>query len=289
MDRSELLRKIRTLEIRSKGLSQHLFSGEYHSAFKGRGMTFSEVREYEHGDDVRTIDWNVTARTRHPHVKVYEEERELTILLLVDLSESMEFGSDGRTKKELAIEIAATLAFSAIANHDKVGALFFTEEIEYYIAPDKGRKHVLRILTSALQHQRRGKNTNIGKALQFIERTQKKRSVCFLISDFTTEVTYLETLQRIRKKHDTMALNVGNPMEYNLPEKGFVQLFNAEAATTTWVNLNDTKIRKKLQEFESKKLTEITQNMTRSGVDLASFHTNEEIHLPLMRLFKNRS
>jgi len=289
MDRSELLRKIKTLEIRSKGLSRHLFSGEYHSAFKGRGMTFSEVREYQHGDDVRTIDWNVTARTRSPHVKVYEEERELTILLLIDLSESMEFGSDGQTKKELALELAATLAFSAISNNDKVGAVFFTEEVEHYISPDKGRKHVLHILTSALQCQQKGKETNIGNALRFIERTQKKRSICFLISDFTSEEPHQEALQRSRKKHDTIALHVRNSMEYCMHERGFVQLFHAEAAASTWVNLNDSTIREKLKENETTKLAELKQNMARAGVDLVSFNTNEEIHLPLMRLFKNRS
>jgi uncharacterized protein (DUF58 family) len=289
MDRSELLRKVRTLEIRSKGLSKHLFSGEYHSAFKGRGMTFSEVREYQHGDDVRTIDWNVTARTRNPHVKVFEEERELTIFLLFDLSESMEFGSDVQTKKELAVEIAATLAFSAIANNDKVGAILFTDDVEQYFTPNKGRKHVLQILISALQHQKKGKTTNILNALQFIERTQKKRSICFLISDFTTDEMYLEAIQRIRKKHDTIALHIADPKEYHVPERGFIQFFNAETSTTTWMNMSDPKVREKLQEFESEKITELTQNMLRAGVNLVSFKTNEEIRLPLLRLFKNRS
>ncbi len=289
MDRNELLRKIKTLEIRSKGLSRHLFSGEYHSAFKGRGMVFSEVREYQHGDDVRTIDWNVTARTRNPHVKVFEEERELTILLVIDLSDSMEFGSKGKTKKELAIEIAATLAFSAIANNDKVGAIFFTDQVEQYIAPEKGRKHILHILTTALQFKPTGKATDINQALQFLERIQKKRSVCFLISDFTTDEEFMDGLQRVRKKHDTIALYLKDPFEWTFPERGFISLFNAETSSNTWVNTSDKHVRKTLQELESAKEYVLTQKMMRAGIDLVSFITNEEINAPLMRLFKNRS
>ena len=289
MDRNELLRKIKTLEIQSKGLSRHLFSGEYHSAFKGRGMTFSEVREYQHGDDVRTIDWNVTARTRSPHVKVFEEERELTIVLLIDLSDSMNFGSDVKTKKDQALEIAATLAFSAIANNDKVGAVFFTDEVEKYIAPEKGRKHILHILTSTLQFKPAGKTTSIRNALQFLDRTQKKRSVCFLISDFTTDEEYLDAFQRVRKKHDTIALHLKDPFEYTLPKRGLFQFFNAENSTKTWVNAGDSNVRKTFKELESAKELLLSQKMSRAGVDLVSFNTREEIHLPLMRLFKNRS
>ena len=289
MDRNELLRKIKTLEIQSKGLSRHLFSGEYHSAFKGRGMTFSEVREYRHGDDVRTIDWNVTARTRSPHVKVFEEERELTIVLLIDLSDSMNFGSVAKTKKDQALEIAATLAFSAIANNDKVGAVFFTDKVEKYIAPDKGRKHILHILTSALQLKPAVKTTSIRNALQFLDRTQKKRSVCFLISDFTTDEEYVDAFQRVRKKHDTIALHLKDPFEYTLPKRGLFQFFNAENSTKTWVNAGDSNVRKTLQDLESAKELLLSQTLTRAGIDLVSFSTSEEIHIPLMRLFKNRS
>lgn len=289
MDRSELLRKIRALEIQSKGLSKHLFSGEYHSAFKGRGMTFSEVREYQHGDDVRTIDWNVTARTGNPHIKVFEEERELTVLLLIDLSQSMIFGSDGQTKRDLALELAATLAFSAMANNDKVGAVLFTENIEHYIPPDKGRKHILHILTAALQCEPKGKSTSIAKALQFVERIQKKRSICFLISDYTTDETYWDSLQRIGKKHDTVALKVNEALEYKLPKRGLIQLYHAETNQSTWVNVSDASIHQKLLEHARNKEETLKQIMARTGVDLVSFQTNEKIYIPLMRLFKNRS
>jgi uncharacterized protein (DUF58 family) len=289
MDRSELLRKIKSLEIRTKGLTRHLFSGEYHSAFKGRGMTFNEVREYQPGDDVRMIDWNVTARTRTPHLKVFEEERELTILLLIDASGSMEFGSDQKTKKDLALEVAATLSFSATANNDKVGALFFTDKVEKYIAPAKGQKHILHILTTALQFKSENQVTRIEKAIQFLERTQKKRTVCFLISDFSDANEYINSLQRARKKHDLIGIQVSDDEEYALPKKGFIHLYNAETGSTSWLNAADKRVSKKLTQLEALRDVDLKKNLSLAGIDLVTFKTNQDIYFPLMRFFKTRS
>ena len=228
METKELIKKIQRLEIKTKGLTKHIFSGEYHSAFKGRGMTFSEVRDYQFGDEVRTIDWNVTARFNDPYVKVFDEERELTVMLIIDISGSEDFGTTEKTKKDLALELAAVLSFSAISNNDKVGAIFVSDKMEKYIAPGKGKKHALIILRELIEFKPTSTGTNISEGLKFFRNTQKKRSIAFVLSDFMDSNNYMEALKVARRKHDMVALRLVDDAEKNLPSMGIVQLFNAE-------------------------------------------------------------
>ena len=288
MDTKELLKKIRLLEIKTKGLTKHIFSGEYHSAFKGRGMTFSEVRDYHYGDEVRTIDWNVTARFNEPYVKVFDEERELTVMLIIDVSGSENFGWENKTKKDLALELAAVLSFSAISNNDKVGAIFVSDKVEKYIAPGKGKKHSLIILRELIEIQPESKRTNLNEALKFFRNTQKKRSIAFVISDFMDENNFMEGLKVSRKKHDMVGLRLIDEAERELPSMGVVQLFNAETGETTWVNTNSQKAKdihaNNFKDFDN----QLAKDFQKSGIDYTTIATDEDFIKPLVKLFQNR-
>ena len=288
MDTKELLKKIRLLDIKTKGLTKHIFSGEYHSAFKGRGMTFSEVRDYQFGDEVRTIDWNVTARFNEPYVKVFDEERELTVMLIIDVSGSENFGWNSKTKKDLALELAAVLSFSAISNNDKVGAIFVSDKVEKYIAPGKGKKHSLIILRELIEIKPENKGTNLNEGLKFFRNTQKKRSIAFVISDFIDNNDFMEGLKVTRKKHDMVALRLVDEAEMTLPNIGVVQLFNAETGATTWVNTNSQKAKDihagNFQKFEK----DLAKEFKKSGIDYTSIATDKDFVKPLVKLFQNR-
>ena len=288
MDTKELLKKIQRLEIKTKGLTKQVFSGEYHSAFKGRGMAFSEVRDYQIGDEVRTIDWNVTARFNSPFVKVFEEERELTVMLIIDISGSEEFGTVEKSKKELSLEIASVLAFSAINNNDKVGAIFVSDQVEKYIVPDKGRKHALVILRELIEFKPKSKGTNINEALKFFRNTQKKRSISFVISDFMDDNNFMEGLKVSNKKHDMVAIRLSDIAEYELPKMGLIQLYNAESGNTTWVNTNSEKVRSNYlngyKDLENKLFSEFKK----SRIDYVSISTDDNFIRPLIALFQQR-
>jgi len=288
LETKDLFKKIQRLEIKAKGLTNHIFSGEYHSAFKGRGMTFSEVREYEFGDEIRTIDWNVTARYNDPYVKVFEEERELSILLVIDVSGSSEFGSKVKSKKELAIEIAAVLAFSAIANNDKIGAIFLTDHVEKYIAPAKGRKHVLFLLHELIKFKPVNSSTNLKEGLEFIRNTQKKRSVVFLISDFISQTEFLRDLQLTKKRHDAIAIKINDVAESNIPNIGIVQLFNAETGSKTWVDTSSEEVREYLVNSAKKEEGQLIKKLQKIGVDSIVCQTHEDFVKPLIQLFHKR-
>ena len=288
MDTKELLKKIRLLEIKTKGLTKHIFSGEYHSAFKGRGMTFSEVRDYHFGDEVRTIDWNVTARFNSPYVKVFDEERELTVMLIIDVSGSENFGTENKTKKDLALELAAILSFSAISNNDKVGAIFVSDKIEKYIAPGKGKKHSLVILRELIELKPKSKGTDLNEALKFFRNTQKKRCIAFVISDFMDENDFMEGLKVSRKKHDMVALRLLDNAEKELPKMGIVQLFNAESGKTTWVNTNSKKAQQIHRENFIKYEKKLTKEFHKTGIDYTTIATEDDYVKPLVKLFQNR-
>ncbi len=288
MDTKELIKKIHLLDIKTKGLTRHIFSGEYHSAFKGKGMTFSEVRDYHFGDEVRTIDWNVTARFNSPFVKVFDEERELTVMLIIDVSGSEEFGSTTKTKKDLSLEIAAVLAFSAISNNDKVGAIFVSDQVEKYIAPEKGKKHALVILREFIELKAKSKGTNLNEGLKFFRNTQKKRSICFLLSDFIDDNDFMEGLKVSRKKHDVVAIKLEDKAEYELPKMGFIQLFNAETGSTTWVDSNDANVRNEYSRVYREKSEKTLKDFQKSGIDNAVIGTDDNFILPLVELFKRR-
>ncbi|OFZ67663.1 MAG: hypothetical protein A3D92_23915 [Bacteroidetes bacterium RIFCSPHIGHO2_02_FULL_44_7] len=288
MDTKELLKKIRLLEIKTRGLTKHVFSGEYHSAFKGRGMAFSEVREYQIGDEVRTIDWNVTARFNNPYIKVFEEERELVVMLILDVSGSGNFGWEDKTKKDLALEVAAVLSFSAISNNDKVGAIFVSDKVEKYIAPKKGRKHALVILRDFIDFVPESKGTNLNEALRFFRNTQKKRSIAFVISDFIDKNDFMEGLRLTRKKHDMVALRLVDPAEYELPNLGVIQLFNSETGETTWVNTSSKQARDThAQRFRDHGI-KLNTDFLRAGIDYAELSTGQDFIKPLIYLFQNR-
>lgn len=276
------------MEIKTKGLTKHIFSGEYHSAFKGRGMAFSEVRDYHFGDEVRTIDWNVTARYNDPYVKVFEEERELTVMLVIDISGSEEFGTTERTKKDLALEIAAVLAFSAISNNDKVGAIFVSDRVERYIAPDKGRKHALVILREMIEFKAKSKLTDLNEGLKFLRNTQKKRTISFVISDFIDPNNFMEGMRLTKKRHDTVAIKLSDRAEFELPDVGLIQLYNAETGETTWVNSSSKEVRERYKndflENESRTMNELKK----VGIDSVSCTTDQDIIKPLVALFKQR-
>ncbi len=288
METKELLKKIRRLEIKTKGLTKHIFSGEYHSAFKGRGMAFSEVRDYHFGDEVRTIDWNVTARFNEPYVKVFDEERELTVMLIIDVSGSEEFGTTEKTKKDIALEIAAILSFSAISNNDKVGAIFVSDQVEKYIPPEKGKKHALIILRELIELKPKSKGTNIAEGLKFFRNTQKKRSISFVISDFMDDHDFFEGLKVSRKKHDVVAIRLLDKAEEELPNMGIIQLYNAETGETTWVNSNSASA-KELHKTQFEKFEKSLQKeFMRGGIDYVSVATDEDYIKPLIKLFQNR-
>lgn len=290
METKELLKKVRKIEIKTKGLSNQIFSGEYHSAFKGRGMTFSEVREYAHGDEIRTIDWNVTARFGTPHVKVFEEERELTVMLLVDVSGSQYVGSEAQMKRELIAEICAVISFSAIQNNDKIGALFFTDKTELFIPPGKGKKHILRIIRELIELKPTSEKTDIPDALRHYTNVIKKRSIGFLLSDFkTNNKQELEKALKItNKRHDLVAVKVKDKNEEELPNIGFVKFEDLESKITKWVNTSSRRVRKDYKINALKEESEIKEILKKSGVDFTTVETDKSYIKPLMDLFKHR-
>jgi len=288
VETSELLKKIRRLEIRTKGLTKHMFSGEYHSAFKGRGMAFSEVRDYHFGDEIRTIDWNVTARYNEPHVKVFNEERELTIMLIIDVSGSTDFGTTERTKRDLTLETSAILAFSAIENNDKVGALFISDKVEKYITPEKGKKHTLLILRELMSFVPTSKGTNLSEGLKFLRNTQKKRTISFVISDFSDDPNFIDSMRLTAKRHDTIAIRLKDQAEELLPDMGIVSLFNAEMNSKSWVNSSDLSVRERFTSQYTERENQLTQAFNRSGIDNVILKTDDDIIRPLITLFKQR-
>lgn len=289
MTSKDLLRKIHKIEIKTRGLSQNIFAGEYHSAFKGRGMMFSEVREYQYGDDIRDIDWNVTARHNHPYVKVYEEERELTVMLLIDMSGSGIFGAVGPEKREIIAEIAATLAFSASQNNDKIGAIFFTDRVEKFIPPNKGKKQILLIIRELLDFQPQSKQTDIAAALEYFNNAQKKRCTAFLLSDFIDDSDYTRPLQIARNKHDIMALQVYDRRDAQLPDIGLVRLADLESGTTKWIDTSSKSTRQAHDKWWYSRQQQMSEALRMAHVDFSSVATDENYVKALMSLFKNRT
>ncbi|QQS51359.1 MAG: DUF58 domain-containing protein [Bacteroidota bacterium] len=287
MDTAELLKRVRRIEIKTRGLSQQIFAGEYHSAFKGKGMAFSEVREYQYGDDIRTIDWNVTARFNHPYVKIFEEERELTVMLLIDVSASGIFGSGTMLKRQLITELAAVIAFSAIQNNDKIGVLFFSDRIEKFIPPKKGRQHILRIIRELIDYEPQRSGTNISQALRYFTNVIKKRSTAFLISDFIDN-NYEDAVKISAKKHDLIALNVFDIRESEIPRVGLVQLKDAETGQMLWVDTSDKHIRELYKKQFVTRQSDANDIFKRYGVDSANLITGKDYIKPLMNLFKSR-
>lgn len=287
MDTQELLKRVRKIELKTRGLSNQIFSGEYHSAFKGSGMAFSEVREYVAGDEIRKIDWNVTARLNAPYVKVFDEERELTVMLLVDLSNSESFGTKNQLKKDLVTEISAVLAFSAIQNNDKIGAIFFTDTIEKFIPPKKGKAHTLLIIRELLNFEPTGKKTNINQALRYLTSVIKKRSIVFLLSDFFDD-GFDNALKIANKKHDVVALKISDVSEQEIPDLGFIPLIDAETNQMVWVDTANKKNRLKYKAQMLKFNHQLQQTFQKSGVDFAEIATHQSYVKPLMNLFKKR-
>ncbi|MDQ3190105.1 MAG: DUF58 domain-containing protein [Bacteroidota bacterium] len=287
METSELLKKVRKIEIKSRGLSSQVFSGEYHSAFKGRGMTFSEVREYQQGDDIRTIDWNVTARLRAPYIKVFQEERELTVMLIVDVSGSREFGSQKQLKQDLVTELCAVLAFSAIQNNDNIGVIFFSDKIEKFIPPKKGRSHILRIIRELIDFKPENKSTDIGVALKYFTNVIKKRCTAFIISDFMDE-EFETALKIANRKHDIVALQIYDERERELPNVGLVRLEDAETGELVWVDTSRKETRKQYAVASLKEDANLKEIFKRAGVDFTKLGTHQPYIQPLMNLFKRR-
>ena len=288
MDTKELLKKVRKIEIKTKGLSRHLFSGEYHSAFKGRGMSFSEVRNYQFGDDVRNIDWNVTARTGEPYIKVFEEERELTLMLLVDFSGSSFFGTRKRMKNELIVELAAVLSFSAMNNNDKVGLLCFADEVELFLPPKKGKGHILRIIRELINFKPSGTSTNLKSALEYFNNVIKKRAICFILSDFITE-GYEEPLRIACKRHDLIGLHITDPTEKELPNVGLIKALDSESGKSKWLDTSSKAIREKYAEAFRTNQDKFTKTMRSSGGDILEVNTAESYINQLLQFFKRRS
>lgn len=287
METKDLLKKVRKIEIKTRGLSRHLFSGEYHSAFKGRGMSFSEVRAYQYGDDIRNIDWNVTARTGEAHVKVFEEERELTVMLLVDVSQSSYFGTTEQFKRGVITEICAVLAFSATQNNDKVGAILFSEQIEVFIPPTKGRKHILRIIRELLDLQPAKKGTDIGMALEFFTNVIKKRSICFVCSDFQAH-SYETPLRIAARKHDVIGIHLYDPLEPALPNVGLIHVHDAETGRIGWVDTSSSKVRNRYAEAFRMKEERFLSSFHRSGADTLSIKAGDSYVNALLQFFKKR-
>lgn len=288
METSELLKRVRKIEIKTRGLSSNIFAGEYHSAFKGRGMTFSEVREYQYGDDIRNIDWNVTARHNRPYVKVFEEERELTVMLLVDVSGSRNFGTVSKLKKNQITEIAAVIAFSAIQNNDKIGVIFFSDKIEKFIPPKKGRTHILRIIRELIDFYPEDKQTNIAVALEYLTNSIKKRCTCFILSDFIDGHDYTHALSIANRKHDVVALRVYDRRENELPPVGLVYLTDAESGESMWVDTSDKQVRENFRKYAFIQEKKLTDTFKRSGVDVAHIRSDEDYVRALITLLKKR-
>ncbi len=288
MDTNELLKQVRRLEIKTRALTNNIFAGEYHSAFKGRGMSFAEVREYQPGDDIRDIDWNVTARMNRPYVKVFEEERELTLMLVIDLSASQAFGTRERTQRELAAEIAATLSFSAIQNNDKVGVIFFTDRVEKFIPPKKGRKHILYIIRELLSFQPKGQRTDIGSALEYLMRVMTKRTITFVLSDFLNTNDYSRPLLVASRKHDLIGLQLYDRWMADLPDVGLLKLTDAETGHEQIVDTSSSKVRLHQKRWWNLHQAQLRQQFQSHGVDLVSISTQGDYVRPLMSLFARR-
>lgn len=288
MDAKELLKKVRKIEIKSRGLSNNIFAGEYHTAFKGRGMMFSEVREYQPGDDVRDIDWNVTARYNKPYVKVYEEERELTVMLLVDVSGSRDFGAVGQVKREFIAEIAATLAFSSIQNNDKVGVIFFSDKVEKFIPPQKGRKHILFIIREIIDFQPEHRATDINAPLVFMTNAIKKRCSAFLLSDFIDDHDYYKSLSIANHKHDVAAIQVYDRRDAKMPDVGLVRLRDLETGSDIWLDTSSKKVRQAFDKAWYERQQEFSSTTNRCGVDSVSVSTDEDYVKALISLFRRR-
>ncbi|HDI51799.1 DUF58 domain-containing protein [candidate division KSB1 bacterium] len=285
---TEVLKKVRRIEIATRGLVNDVFAGEYHSVFKGRGMDFSEVREYSIGDDIRNIDWNVTARMGHPYVKIFQEERELTVMLMVDASSSGNFGSFQQMKGEIAIEICALLAFSAIKNNDKVGLIIFTDKIEKFVPPKKGKTHVLRVIRELFYHQPQSSQTNIANALEYLSRVLRRRSVVFLVSDFISE-NYEKALQIANKKHDMVAISITDPREIELPNVGFIELEDAETGETYLLDTTDPAIRQSFFTQANTRKLEREKLFKSMNIDFVDIYTHQSYVEPLIRFFRMRA
>jgi uncharacterized protein (DUF58 family) len=287
METTELLKKVRRIELKTRGLSNQVFSGEYHSAFKGRGMTFSEVREYQPGDEVRTIDWNVTARFNHPYVKVFQEERELTVMLLVDVSRSGAFGTHAQLKQDLITELSAVLSFSAIQNNDKAGVIFFSDRVEMFIPPKKGKTHILRIIRESLEFEPRGKGTNLASALEYCTNAIKNRCIVFIISDFMSG-SYEEALRIANRRHDVVALHVYDRRETELPDIGVVQVADNESGEAQWINTSDPAVRERYARASRLHKIWLDDLFKKSGVDSAHIATGDNYIKTLSALFRKR-
>ncbi len=288
MDTEELLKKVRRIEIKTRGLSSNIFAGEYHSAFKGRGMAFSEVREYQYGDDVRDIDWNVTARLDKPYVKVFEEERELTVILMVDVSGSLDFGTAQQTKRQMATEIAATLAFSAIQNNDKIGVIFFSDRIEKFIPPKKGRKHILFIIRELLDFQPASSRTDIGQAVEFMTNAIKKRCTVFILSDFFDPHDFSQQLMIANRKHDVCALQIYDRRMIELPDVGLMKVRDAESGEENYIDTSSKAVRRAHHEWWINNQTRLADMFAKARMDCANLRTDEDYVKGLMALFKRR-
>ena len=289
METSEIIKKVRKIEIKTRGLSSNIFAGQYHSAFKGRGMAFSEVRKYQFGDDVRDIDWNVTARFHRPYVKVFEEERELTVMLLIDVSGSLDFGTQKQMKRDMVTEIAATIAFSAIQNNDKIGVVFFSDKIEKYIPPKKGRKHILYIIREMLDFQPESKRTDVKQAVEFLSSVQKRRTTAFLLSDFFVRSDFQQSLQIANRKHDVVAIQVYDQRAKELPDVGLMKVVDAETGFEQYVDTSSKRLRDAYRKYWMNRQAQLLETFNKSQVDNVSIATNEDFVKALMLLFKQRS
>ena len=292
MEASELIKKVRKIEIKTRGLSKNIFAGEYHSAFKGRGMAFSEVREYQYGDDIRNIDWNVTARFNHPYIKIYEEERELTVMLLVDVSNSRVFGTQSQLKKNLITEISAVLSFSAIQNNDKIGVILFSDKVEKFIPPKKGRTHILRIIRELIEFKPENKETNISEALRYLTNAIKKRSTAFVISDFMDDDNgnprFDEAIRIANRKHDLIGLKIYDKREKEIPSVGIIRMKDAETGEYAWVDTTSPALRRNYANWYLNMDASVNDTLVRAGVDFVSIATDEDYVRPLINLFKKR-
>ena len=289
METSEIIKKVRKIEIKARGLSSNIFAGQYHSAFKGRGMAFSEVREYQFGDDVRDIDWNVTARFHRPYVKVFEEEREMTVMLLIDVSGSLDFGTRKQMKRDMVTEIAATIAFSAIQNNDKIGVVFFSDRIEKYIPPKKGRKHILYIIREMLDFQPESKRTDVKQAVEFLSSVQKRRTTAFVLSDFFVREDFQQSLQICNRKHDVVAIQVYDKRACELPDVGLMKMVDAETGHEQYVDTGSKALRQAYHHYWDNRQAQLQETFNKSNVDHVSVATDEDFVKALLILFKQRS
>ena len=289
METSDILKRVRQIEIKTRGLSNNIFAGQYHSAFKGKGMSFSEVREYQYGDDVRDIDWNVTARYNKPYVKVFEEERELTVMLLIDVSNSLDFGTVKQLKKDMVTEIAATLAFSAIQNNDKIGVIFFSDKIEKFIPPKKGRKHILYIIRELLDFKPDSKRTDIKMAVEYLTNVIKKRCITFMLSDFIDDNDYRNALTIANRKHDIVAIQVYDRRLSELPDVGLMKVRDAETGHEQWIDTSSAKLRNAHHAWWKERQQSLNDTFTKCNVDSVSVRTDQDYVKSLLNLFAKRS